>query len=157
MRKRVIYGAGILVLVVLLTLLVWQVSFSFGDFSPNPQQTYTIWAISTLNFLLVVTLGFMLARNFLKLYIERRSNREGSRIRTKLVFGALVLSFMPVVFLVLFSFGVLNHNINKWFSRPAENIKVNYLAIDSAIQRQAEQTAQAEADWMSTLPERVPG
>src|SRR3954466_9704035 len=72
MRKRVIYGSAVLLMVMLLTLLVWQASFSFGDFGPtSPQQTYLVWAVSTLIFLLTVTLGFMLFRNFVKLYIER--------------------------------------------------------------------------------------
>src|SRR5260370_23345185 len=156
MRKRIIYGSGLLLLAMLVTLLVWQGSFSFGDFGPaNAQQTYTVWAVSTLNFLLTVTLGFMLARNFVKLYIERHSNREGSRIRTKLVVGALVLSFMPVVFLLLFSVGVLNVNLQKWFSRPAENINASYIQIGKAISGETHAKTQAIAQWLSTRPERA--
>src|SRR3982751_3289865 len=112
MRKRVIYGPAVLVMVILVVLLVLQSSFSFGDCGPtSPQQTYLVWAVSTLIFLLTVTLGFMLFRNFVKLYIERHSNREGSRIRTKLVLGALALSVTPVVFLVVYSYSILNHNL----------------------------------------------
>ena len=60
MRKRIIYGSGVLLLALLVTMLVWQGSFSFGDFGPaNAQQTYLVWAVSTLNFLLTVTLAFM--------------------------------------------------------------------------------------------------
>ena len=76
------------------------------------------WAVSTLIFLLTVTLGFMLFRDTVKLYLERQRNREGSRIKTKLVFGALALSLLPVVFLVLFSYVILNRNVEKWFSAP---------------------------------------
>ena len=36
-------------------------------------------------------LGFMLFREGVKLYISRQSNREGSRIKSKLVMGALAL------------------------------------------------------------------
>ena len=105
-----------------------------------------MWAVSTLIFLLTVTLGFMLFRNFVvKLYVERHSNREGSRIRTKVVVGALALSFMPVVFLVLFSVAVLNTNINKWFSRPGELINTNYINLGNAIESAARDRAQAEA------------
>src|SRR5689334_9121880 len=130
MRKRLIYGSGTLLLAVLVGLVVWQSSFSFGDFVPaSPEGTMVLWGVSTLIFILTVTLGFMLARNFLKLWVERHSNREGSRIRTKLVLGALVLTITPVVFLVFFSYGVLNRNLDKWFTRPAEEIKLNLIDV----------------------------
>lgn len=155
MRKRIIYGSALLVLALLVTMLVWQGSFSFGDFGPtNAQQTYLVWAVSTLNFLLTVVLAFMLARNFVKLYVDRHSNREGSRIRTKLVAGALILSFMPVMFLLLFSIGVLNVNLNKWFSNPAENVNANYIEIGNAISRETHSRVRAWAEMLSTRPER---
>lgn len=154
MRKRLLYAAGTLLLAVLVSLVVWQGSFSFGGFSPSsPEQTFLLWAVSTLIFILTVTLGFMLVRNFVKLYVERHSNREGSRIRTKLVLGALVLTVTPVVFLVIFSVYVLNRNLDKWFTQPAAEIKLNLIEIGSTIDRETEQKAVALADWISTLPE----
>ena len=154
MRKRLIYISGTVLLAVLVGLVVWQTSFHFGDFAPSsPQQTLILWAVSTLIFILTVTLGFMLARNFVKLYVERHGNREGSRIRSKLVIGALVLTFTPVVFLVLFSLGVLNRNLDKWFTRPAEDIKIDLTSVGVAIEREAVDRAFALADWASTLPE----
>ena len=64
----------------------------------------SIWATFILIFVLMVTLGFILFRELVKLYIARQSNQEGSRIRTKLVLGALTLTCVPAFFLVLFSF-----------------------------------------------------
>src|SRR5436190_5630674 len=148
MRKQVIYIGATLLLTVLLALLVWQSSFSFGDFTPSsPGQTYTVWAVSTLIFILTVTLGFMLVRNFVKLWIDHRRNREGSRIRTKLVLGALALTITPVVFLVFFSVGVLNINLRRWFTQPAENIKINFLEMGDAIERENRSKAEALAMW----------
>src|SRR5574338_382104 len=103
MRKRVLIGLGALLLAFLVAMLVLKSSFSFGDYGPtSPEQTFLFWAVSTLVALLMVIVGFMLFRTGVKLYIERQSNREGSRIRSKLVVGALALSFAPVIFLVLF-------------------------------------------------------
>src|SRR5579862_2492567 len=105
MRKRYLFWSGLALLAILVTLVVWQVSFSFGDYGPaTAAQTFVFWAVSTLIFLLTVTLGFMLFRTGMRLYIERQSNREGSRLKSKLVIGALALSLLPVVFLVLFSY-----------------------------------------------------
>jgi two-component system, NtrC family, nitrogen regulation sensor histidine kinase NtrY len=152
-RKRLIYGSGLLLLALLFSLIVWQGSFDFGDYGPSsPGQTYTLWAVSTINFVLVVTLGFMLVRNFIKLYVERRSDRLGSRIRTKLVYGAVALTCMPVLFLVLFSIQVLNRNLDKWFSQPAEHIKTNLIEISTAISSEHQAKARAQAEWAAGLP-----
>ncbi len=154
MRKRLLYASGTLLLVLLVSLIVWQGSFDFGRFGPSSmEQTFMLWAVSTLIFILTITLGFMLVRNFVKLYVERHSNREGSRIRTKLVMGALALTTTPVIFLVIFSVSVLNRNIDKWFSRPATEIRLNLIEIGTTIDRETEQKAIALIDWISTLPE----
>src|SRR3954447_21120546 len=154
MRKRLLYSTGTLLLAVLTGLVVWQTSFSFGDFGPaSPEGILVVWGVSTLIFILTVTLGFMLARNFVKLWVDRHRNREGSRIRTKLVLGALILTITPVVFLVFFSIGVLNRNLDKWFSRPAENIKLDLITVGLELDRAGMEKAAALADWLSMLPE----
>ena len=65
MRKRYLFGSGLAVLAILLTLVVWQVSFTFGDYGPSQRgrRPFVFWAVSTLIFLLTVTLGFMLFRD----------------------------------------------------------------------------------------------
>ncbi len=156
MKKRVVYGSGILVLAILVALLVWQGSFEFGAYGPvTPAQTTLYWAVSTLVFLLTVLLGFMLFRTAVKLYIERRTNREGSRIKTKLVIGALALSFLPVFFLVLWSVFVLNRNLDKWFSRPAEGVKENLLEVAGALQSETRARLNAQATLLASLPETL--
>jgi two-component system nitrogen regulation sensor histidine kinase NtrY len=136
MRKRFVYGSGIVLLVILATLVIWQVSFKFDKYPENLSQTFIFWAVSTLVFVLTITLGFILFRDGIKLIIQRRHNREGSRIESKLYFGALALSFMPVCFLVFFSYGVLNRQVEKWFFRPGEIVKLNYQSIDKAFDRE---------------------
>jgi PAS domain S-box-containing protein len=154
MRKRHLFGAGLVVLAILLTLVVWQVSFTFGEFGPtNTAETFLFWAVSTLVFLLTVTLGFMLFRETVKLYLERQRNREGSRIRSKLVFGALALSLLPVVFLVLFSYAVLNRNLDKWFSAPGEGMNIQLRGVAEGLGEEVQSRTDALAHWLSVLPE----
>ena len=55
MRKRLMFGSGALLLAILVTLVVWQGSFTVGPFGPSSiQQTYLFWAVSTLIFILTV-------------------------------------------------------------------------------------------------------
>ncbi len=154
MRKRYLFGSGLLLLAILVTLVVWQGSFSFGDYGPsNPDQAIAFWAISTLIFLLTVTVGFMLFKTGVKWYLERRSDQEGSRIKAKLVFGALALSLLPVVFQVLFSYEVLNRNLEKWFMIPIEGIRLNLRDTAVSLGDEVQGRAQALVLWLATVPE----
>ena len=82
MRKRLIFGSGLVLLAILLTLVVSQGSFR-SPFAPSGiEQTYLFWAVSTLIFILTVILGFILFRTAVKLYIERQANRPGSHIKS---------------------------------------------------------------------------
>ena len=122
MRKRLFYGSASVLLVISVVLVVWQGSFRLWNFGPsNPGQTFIFWAVSTLIFILMVTVGWILAREFIKLYVARQAKRLGSRIRTKLVVGAMLLSCVPVFFLVLWSYEVLNFNLKAWFTNPVDD------------------------------------
>jgi two-component system, NtrC family, nitrogen regulation sensor histidine kinase NtrY len=155
MKKRLLYGAALVLLMISATLVIWQGSFDFGDYRPNPGQTLIFWAVSILIFLLMVTLGFMLVRIGLKLYVERRSNREGSHIKTKLVIGALALSFMPVFFMVLFSVHVLNRTLDKWFTRPKELERVDFIRIAKVLENEVREKADAQAALLASRAETL--
>src|SRR6476660_1803520 len=156
MKKRLLYSLALVVLMISATLVIWQGSFDFGVHGPSdPEQTLIFWAVSILIFLLMVTLGFMLVRIGLKLYFERRSNREGSHIKTKLVIGALALSFMPVFFMVLFSVHVLNRTLDKWFTRPKELERVDFIRIAKVLESEVREKADAQAALVASWPETL--
>ena len=143
-----------LLLLALMTIVFWQTSLSFGEFRPDDvDQTVLLWSISTLVFLGMVTLGFMLFRNVIKLYIERRGNQLGSRIKTKLVAGALGLTILPVVFLFFFSFSVLNRTLDRWFNQPIEQLQKDSLAINERLKDAARDKVETLAEWIASLPE----
>ncbi len=154
MKKRLLYGSAIVLLVLSVLLVVWQGSFNLGQFGPeDPYQTFIFWAISTLIFVLMVTLGFILFKTFVKLYIERQSNREGSRIKTKLVVGALMLSFLPVFFLVLFSYEVLNRNMLAWFSNPTVNQLKLFVNVAGMLEHEMQDEVNAQAALLAAQPQ----
>jgi nitrogen fixation/metabolism regulation signal transduction histidine kinase len=167
MKKRVLYGLAIVLLVVSVLLVVWQGSFYLGRFSPaGAQQALIYWSTLVLIFVLMVVLAFNLAREFLKLYVARQANEEGSRIRTKLVIGALTLSIVPVFFLVFFSYEVFSFNVNKWFTEPAENQKDLFIGLATSLKKEMHDEAgvkaallavQAETRRLVEDGERTPG
>jgi two-component system, NtrC family, nitrogen regulation sensor histidine kinase NtrY len=154
MRRTVAIAVAGLCFLLLLALVIWQGSFDFGTYGPTDfRETVVIWGVSTFIFILTVTLGFMLVRAFVKLYIERQGNKEGSRIRSKLLLGSLALTLTPVLFSVFFSVYALNRNLDHWFSRPAQQIQMNLRDVDAAFHAESQNRAQAEAEWLSLLPQ----
>ena len=155
MPKRLVYGLYAVVFIVSVTLIVWQGSFSgsFGSFAPDDHETFVIYGVSTIIFLVFVYLGFMFVRLIWKIWLERASDRPGSRIKTKLVAGALMLSVMPVFFMVFFSVYVLSNSMGKWFNLPAEHERVDLDRIAKALDRQTRDKANAEAELLAATPE----
>ncbi len=88
----------------------------------DSSEVIVLFGLSAIIFLALVIFGFILFRSLLKLYLERRANQPGSRFKTKLVFGAIGLSVLPVFFLFLFSYSLINRTLDKWFSRPVETV-----------------------------------
>jgi len=153
MRRNLLLGSGVVLFLALLALVVWQGSFTIEPLTPaSVEQTYVFWGLSTLVFLLTVLLGFLLFRTGVKLYIERQRSSPGSHIRWKLVAGALALSITPVLFLVLFSVEVLNRNLDKWFSHPAEQVLRNLEEVRRSFIDETQQRLNAQAEWMASLP-----
>ena len=155
MPKRLLYGLAAILLVVSVTLVLWQSSFNFSFAPEDPGQTLIFFALSLLIFLLMVTLGFMLVRIVIKIWIDRQSDRLGSRIRTKLVTGALVLSLMPVMFMYLFNYQVMNRTLAKWFFQPQEHVLDDFTRITAALDNQTQGKALAEAQLLASMPEAL--
>jgi PAS domain S-box-containing protein len=151
MLKPVRYGFAALLLVASGTIVVWEGS-GRPNFRPDPEQTFVFFAISLFIFLLMVTLGFMLLRIVVKLWIERRSDRPGSRIRTKLVMGALALSLMPVFFMVAFSSYVMSRTLKVWFMAPNEHIMNDVRALTTLVDQQTRGKALSEAQLLASMP-----
>jgi hypothetical protein len=119
------------------------------------QQAIIFYALSLLISLLFVALTFVLARNLLKLFAERRMGVLGSKFRTRMLAGALLLSFVPVMVMYWFAYGLMNRSIDKWFSTPVEEVRSDTQAISSMAAQYARQNAQAEAEAIAASPDVV--
>ncbi|MBS1849580.1 MAG: HAMP domain-containing protein [Acidobacteria bacterium] len=152
-RKKVIYftASGAFLL---LAAIVSQTSFD--PLFPNPdtnQQIAFLAALSAVIFLLFVALTVVLARNLLKLFAERRVGVLGSKFRTRVVVAGLLLSFLPVIVMFWYAYGLMNHSIDKWFSRPVEEVREDTAAMSSLLSTYAYQNAQSEAFAIASAPD----
>ena len=156
-RKQVIILLSISVSL-LLAMLVSQTAFDQTLLRPGNNQDIVVFAaLSALIFLLFVALTFVLLRNLLKLFAERRLGVLGSKFRTRMVAGALLLSSLPVVMMYWFAYGLMNRSIDKWFSTPVEEVRSNTHAMASVLASYAMQNARAEALSIAASPEMEHG
>ena len=155
MRKRLFYWFATVLLAICVVVVAWQGSFRVRFGPTSPTQTFIFWAISILTFVVMVTLGWILFRTGVKLYIERQSNREGSRIRTKLVLGALTLTSVPVFCLVLWSYWVLSYNMRAWFTEPAQNQVDTFDQMAKMFEKEMQDETSAQAALLGAQPETI--
>jgi nitrogen fixation/metabolism regulation signal transduction histidine kinase len=138
----------------LLAVLVLQASFNLKFISPDSNQELLFFVgLSGLIFSAFVALTVVLGRNLLKLYAERRQGVAGSKFRTRLVVVSLLLSFLPVIAMFWFSYGLLNRSIDKWFSQPVEEVRADMAAMSALLYDYAGQRAASEAQSIAQTDE----
>ncbi len=157
-RRRTLIIILTIVLFLLFTMVFSQQAFNLTFLGPTTsQQTLIFAALSALIFLSLVALSFVLLRTLLKLFAERRGGVLGANFRTRMVVGALALSFAPVIFLFLFAYGLMNRSIDKWFSRPVEEVRQDTAAVGTLLSNYARDNARTEAQAIANDPETQRG
>src|ERR1700687_3373065 len=152
-RRKAVIGLGIGAFL-LLAILVAQASFNLKFISPDSNEQLLFFAgLSGLIFLAFVALTIVLARNLLKLFAERRQGVAGSKFRTRLVVVSLLLSFLPVLAMFWFSYGLMNSSIDKWFSQPVEEVRADTAAMSALLYDYAGQNAASEAQSIAQTDE----
>lgn len=139
-------GAVFLLLLLLLSLN----AFNLRSLNPHTiGQILLLTSVSVLVFLLFVTVLVLLLRNLLKLLAEQRSQVLGARLRTRMFVGALLVSFVPALFMFLFSFLLLNRSLERWFSEPASEVRDDSMQIAMELSHYAALNARSEAESMA--------
>ncbi len=135
---------------VLTLLLLALNAFNLHFLSPRDSSgIFLFTALSGITFLLLVVLLVLLCRNILKLYADGSHRLLGSRIRTRLLSGALILSFAPTLFMFLFSYLLMNRSIDRWFSQPVSQLREDATRIAVEMSQYAAQNARSEAQALA--------
>jgi nitrogen fixation/metabolism regulation signal transduction histidine kinase len=145
-RSFTLAGLSVALLAVLLTLGALN-AFNIRALQPGSTGALLVFtAVTVLIFLLLLALLVLLARNILKLYADGRSRVLGSRLRSRMIVGALLLSFAPTLFMFLFSYLLMNRSIDRWFSQPVVRIRDDSTRIALELSHYVTQNARAEAE-----------
>jgi two-component system nitrogen regulation sensor histidine kinase NtrY len=130
--------AGIAVLLGLLAALLWLANGS-SRFSPDFLSEVVLYALLAGDLTMLVALGFVLARNVVKLVVERRRALPFARFRAKLVLLLLGMTFVPAVLVLIVGSELIRTSMDRWFNTPMDEIlsSANKIAGDYYHERQS--------------------
>lgn len=136
----------------LFAVSISQTAFNLKFIQPGSNELGYA-ALSLLIFLLLLAITFVLLRNLLKIYGDRQLGVLGSKFRARMVLMALLLSLLPVIAQFSFAYLLLNRSIDKWFSRPVEEVRADTQRVASLLATYAGQNARSEAASIAASPE----
>jgi two-component system nitrogen regulation sensor histidine kinase NtrY len=113
---------GIIIALIILFLTIYYFFRQSTEFSPTNVTNILLTSLQIIVLLLALILFFVLGRNLIKLYLERKRKIAGSHFKTKLVIFFTALSFIPTLLLFLFTSDLINRNIEQWFKPDINKI-----------------------------------
>jgi two-component system nitrogen regulation sensor histidine kinase NtrY len=112
---------GIAGLVAALATLLALASRS-SELAPDFLTEFVLYALSATNLMMLVALVFVLARNIIKLVVERRRALPFSRFRAKLVAAVLGMTLIPAVLVLIVGSELISNSVDRWFNAPMDEV-----------------------------------
>jgi two-component system nitrogen regulation sensor histidine kinase NtrY len=133
--RLILAGIGILVAVLIAILAVANRS---PGLSPDYLAEFVLYALIAADLTMVVALVFVLARNIVKLLVERRRGGPFARFRAKLVALLIGMTLVPAVLVLGVGSELIRTSVGRWFNVPMDEIlsSANEIAADYYQERQ---------------------
>jgi two-component system nitrogen regulation sensor histidine kinase NtrY len=100
----------------------------------NTAMFMALWAIIIL---FSVTFLFILVRNLIKLYYDKRKPFAGGRFKKRLVFFFISFSIVPTLLLFFFATDLISNSIEKWFKADIDLIMNKFEDLDKSYYEKA--------------------
>jgi len=130
-RRREIFYIFALSILLAIFVAVEVFVFRSGQTLPSPYIIYFIGLVN-FNLVLVLLLLFLIFRNVVKVFIERRGKIFGSSLKSKLIISFATFSVIPTTLVLVLSVFYLNSSFDKWFSQRMIGILKNASEITNA-------------------------
>src|SRR5580693_7695658 len=141
-------------LLVLFAALAALNAFNKSYLDPDTAgQIFVYTGLSIVAFLLFLTVLVLLVRNVLKLYADQRSRVMGARLRTRMLWGAVLVSLIPIAFMTLFSYGLMNRAVDRCFSQSPNEMRDDSNRLGLQLAQYTSANARVEAESIAaSLP-----
>ena len=137
--------AGMILLLAALAGIVALANRSAG-LSPDFLTEFVLYGLWAADLTILLGLAFVLARNVIKLIIERRRALPFARFRGKLVAVLLGMTLIPAVLVLLVGSELIRNSVDRWFNAPVEEVltAADLIASDYYRERQLRVAKDAE-------------
>jgi len=127
-----------------------------ADLAADYLSEVVLYALSAACLTMLVVLGFILARNIIKLWVERRRAVPFARFRAKLVAALLGMTLIPALLVLFVGSELIRNSAERWFSAPIDDVLTSANEVARDYYRNRERVvsdhAQRIADSLSGLP-----
>ncbi|NLY40152.1 MAG: HAMP domain-containing protein [Desulfovibrionales bacterium] len=134
-REIVLAGVG----VVLIFFLTWIELRLLGV------SSYLFFGLFNLNLILLILVLFLVLRNVIKLFLERRRRIVGSGLRARLVGVFVTLSLVPTLIMFFIALWFVRTSVDYWFQAQVETSMDQALSIGQDFYAAAEDALEVQA------------
>ncbi len=132
-RKRKREIVFVFITAVLFVLLTWFEIRLFGISQQLPfVHSIFFFGLVNFNIILLLLLLFLIFRNVVKVFVERRGRIFGSSLKAKLVAAFVAFSTVPTLLIFLTSVFYINSSFDKWFSVKMAGVLKSSLEVTNA-------------------------
>jgi two-component system nitrogen regulation sensor histidine kinase NtrY len=93
-----------------------------ASLTPDFLAEVVLYALAATDLTILVALVFVLARNIVKLVVERRRALPFARFRAKLVAAMLGMTIIPAVLVLIVGSELIRNSVDRWFNAPMEQV-----------------------------------
>ncbi|WP_457576830.1 ATP-binding protein [Desulfomarina sp.] len=137
-QKRRLIRRVILFCILLIPFLIWIQSLLFKKNVLPFNNNILIFALINVNVLLVLFVLFLVLRNLAELLFERKVNRLGNKLKTKLIASFLSLTLIPTILLFFVALQFVSTSMDYWFNASIEDSLTESLQLAQSLLRDKE-------------------
>ncbi len=136
-QKRRLIRRVIFFCILLIPFFIWLQSLLLKNKVDLPiDNNILIFALININVLLVLFVLFLVLRNLAELLFERRINRLGSKLKTKLIASFLSLTLIPTILLFFVALQFVSTSMDYWFNASIEDSLTESLKLAQSLLRE---------------------
>ncbi|MDK9709317.1 MAG: ATP-binding protein [Desulforhopalus sp.] len=138
-QKRKLVRRTIFICLLLIPFFVWlQSTFLKGGTEVPLTNNILIFALININVLLVLFVLFLVLRHLAELLFERRANRLGNKLKTKLIVSFLSLTLIPTILLFFVALQFVSTSMDYWFNTSIEDSLTESLKLAQSLLHEKE-------------------
>jgi two-component system, NtrC family, nitrogen regulation sensor histidine kinase NtrY len=149
-QKRKLIRRTIVTCLLLIPIFIWLQSHLLRNEIGLPgNNSILIFALININVLLVLFVLFLVLRNLAELLFERKVNRLGSKLKTKLIASFLSLTLIPTILLFFVALQFVSTSMDYWFNASIEDSLTESLKLAQSLLREKEEQVTLISDGIA--------